>query len=156
MKRKLIIAGIVLCLGIGAANAQRNNSDFNYSTAIGVKFYPTGVTLKHFIKGKNALEGIAYFWNRGTRITGLYEIHNDVTSIGGLRWYVGPGAHVGFYNKKYYGGSTYVGVDGVLGLDYKFKDIPFNVSIDWQPSLEFGDGAGFSGSWGGLALRYVL
>ena len=156
MKRKFLMAALIVLLGVGSAQAQRKSSDFDYSTAVGVKFYPGGITLKHFLNDKNAVEGIAYFWNRGTRITGLYEIHNDVTSIGGLRWYVGPGAHVGFYNKKYYGGSTYVGVDGVLGLDYKFKDIPFNVSIDWQPSLEFGDGAGFSGSWGGLALRYVL
>ncbi len=156
MKRKLLMAGLILCMGFGTVSAQKNSSSFDYSTAVGVKFYPGGITLKHFLNDKHALEGIAYFWNRGTRITGLYEIHNQITSIGGLRWYVGPGAHVAFYSNKYYGGATYVGIDGVLGLDYKFKEIPLNISLDWQPAFEFGDGAGFSGSWGGLGIRYVL
>ena len=105
---------------------------------------------------KHALEGIAYFWNRGTRITGLYEIHGNIENAGGLKWYIGPGAHVGFYNNKYYGGGTNIGLDGVIGLDYKIKSAPINLSIDWQPSFEFGDGAGFSGNWGGIAIRYVL
>ncbi len=156
MKRKFLMAALIVLLGMGSAQAQRKSSDFDYSTAVGVKFYPGGITLKHFLNDKNAVEGIAYFWNRGTRITGLYEIHGNITSIGGLRWYLGPGAHVGFYSNKYYGGATYVGIDGVLGLDYKFKDLPLNLSLDWQPSFEFGDGAGFSGSWGGLGIRYVL
>ncbi len=157
MKRKLAMVLMVLSVGICSAQAQKNSSSYDYKTAIGVKFYPTGITLKHFISQRTALEGIAYFWNKGTRITGLYEIHHDIEGVNGLRWYIGPGAHVGFYNdKKYYGGATYVGVDGVLGLDYKLKGAPLNLSLDWQPSFEFGDGAGFSGSWGGLSIRYVL
>jgi hypothetical protein len=129
----------------------------DYKTAIGVKFYPTGITLKHFISPKNALEGIGYFFNYGARITGLYEIHGNINNAGGLKWYVGPGAHIGFYNNKY-GGATAIGVDGVLGLDYKIKSAPLNFSIDWQPSIEFGNGFnnGFSGNWGGIAIRYVL
>jgi hypothetical protein len=40
-----------------------------------------------------------------------------------------------------------IGIDGVLGLDYKFNGAPINVSIDWQPSFEFGDYVGFSSLW---------
>jgi hypothetical protein len=75
--------------------------------------------------------------------------------VDGLQWYFGPGAHVGFYNGKY-GDGVYAGVDGVLGLDYKIRSAPINISIDWQPSFEFGDGRGFVGSWGGIGIRYVL
>ncbi len=156
MKKTLLVAGIILSLGLGTASAQKNASGFDYSTAVGVKFYPGAISLKHFLNDKNALEGLAYFFNKGMRITALYEIHNNITSIGGLRWYVGPGAHVAFYNNKYYGGATLVGVDGVIGLDYKFKDAPLNISLDWQPAFDFGDGAGFTRSWGGLGIRYVL
>ena len=46
--------------------------------------------------------------------------------------------------------------DGVLGLDYKFRGAPINMSIDWQPSFEFGAGRGFVGSWGGLGIRYTF
>jgi hypothetical protein len=156
MKKQLIAVGIILLTGIGAVSAQSNVTSQEYKTALGVKFYPGAVTLKHFIKPTAALEGIGYFWNRGSRITGLYEFHGDINGAPGLKWYVGPGAHVGFYNSKYGGGSSF-GVDGVLGLDYKFKGAPINVSADWQPSFEF-NGAydGFSGNWGGLAIRYVF
>jgi hypothetical protein len=124
---------------------------------LGLKFYPTGVTLKHFLTGNHALEGIGYFYNYGTRITGLYEIYGDINNAPGLRWYIGPGAHVGFYNTKYGGGSS-AGVDGVLGLDYKVTNAPLNLSLDWQPSFEFGDNFnnGFSGGWGGFGVRYTF
>jgi hypothetical protein len=132
----------------------------DYKTAIGVKFYPGAFTLKHFIKAdQHALEGLLYLWDRGTRITGLYEFHNEINPVNGLKWYVGPGAHVGFYNNKYGGGSSF-GVDGVLGLDYKFAKAPINLSLDWQPSVEFNsnydNGNRFQGDWGGLAIRYTL
>lgn len=142
-------------LTVSSVKAQTTGSD--YKTALGVKFYPTGITLKHFITPKNALEGIGYFYNEGARITGLYEIHGNINNAGGLRWYVGPGAHLGFYNNKH-GGATAFGVDGVLGLDYKINSAPINLSIDWQPSIEFGNGYnnGFSGNWGGIAIRYTL
>ena len=156
MKKTLLLTFVLFTILTGAVNAQSNIGSTDYTTAIGVKFYPGAVSVKHFVTDKNALEGIAYFWNRGTRITGLYEIHGEIENAGGLKWYIGHGAHVGFYNNKYYAGATYIGLDGVLGLDYKFKSAPINLSIDWQPSFEFGDGAGFSGNWGGLAIRYVL
>lgn len=161
MKKKVLALVVLMAIFQGVAMAQSNIGSTDYKTAIGVKFYPGAITLKHFVTDKHALEGIAYFWNRGTRITGLYEIHADIPNASGLKWYIGPGAHVGFYNNKTYdgvnyGGRTYIGVDGVIGLDYKIRSAPINFSLDWQPSFEFGDGAGFNGNWGGIAIRYVL
>lgn len=134
--------------------AQANGND--YKTAIGVKFYPAAVSLKTFVKRNIAFEAIGYFWDKGTRITGLYEYHHNLTADGGLKWYIGPGAHVGFYNQEFFNGGTTFGLDGVLGLDYKFPGIPVNVSVDWQPSFEFGDYAGFNGNWGGIGLRLAF
>ena len=156
MKKTVLALFVLMTILQGTVSAQSNIGSNDYNTAIGVKFYPGALSVKHFITEKHALEGLAYFWNRGTRITGLYEIHGDIENAGGLKWYIGPGAHVGFYNNKHYGGGTYIGLDGVIGLDYKVKSAPLNFSLDWQPSFEFGDGAGFSGNWGGFAIRYVL
>ena len=157
MKRVVVLA--VICLLTFKGMSQSMGS--SYKTALGVKVFDgAGISLKHFTSPNIALEGIGYFWNRGARITGLYEIHGDINGAPGLKYYIGPGAHVGFYNKDYYYknqyGGTYVGVDGVLGLDYKFKGAPINMSVDWQPSFEFGDGQGFVGSWGGFAVRYTF
>ena len=132
-----------------------------YKNALGVKIYPGAVSYKHFFNDKNAGELLGYFWSNGFRVTGLYEIHSPINGAEGLQWYIGPGAHVGFFNtgyKKTYPGATgaYFGVDGVLGLDYKIKNAPINLSIDWQPSFTFGDYLGFDGGWGGFAARYTF
>lgn len=138
-----------------AASAQNSTAEGpDYKTAIGAKLWTGGgISVKTFIKDNNALEFIGYFDRYGTRITGLYEIHGNLSSEGALKWYVGPGAHVGLYK-----GITAVGIDGVVGVDYKFTNMPLNLALDWQPSFELGSGTrnGFNGNWGGFAIRFTL
>lgn len=154
MKKALLLAGCLVVLASLQSNAQSMGR--SYKTALGVKIWDGGgISLKHFLDGKNALEGIGYFWDNGVRITGLYEIHGDISGAPGLKWYIGPGAHIGFYNNKH-GDGAFAGIDGVLGLDYKINKAPINLSIDWQPSFEFGNDRGFVGSWGGLGVRYTF
>ncbi len=160
MKKLLWLFFCFLLIAVRFATAQNRtsiNSSTNYTTAIGVKFYPGAISVKHFTNDNTAIEALGYFWSKGVRITGLYEIHGDINSLIGLKWYVGPGAHLGFYQAKYGGGNS-IGVDGVLGLDYKIEGAPINLSIDWQPSFEFGnrDENGFIGNWGGFSIRYTL
>jgi hypothetical protein len=154
MKRQVVLSAFAAIFFISTATAQSTGRE--YTTAVGVKLLDgAGITLKHFITDNHALEGIGFFWSRGARITGLYEIHFDINGAPGLKWYVGPGAHIGFYNTKY-GGGSWAGIDGVLGLDYKINNAPLNLSIDWQPSFEFGTGRGFTGNWGGFGIRYTF
>ena len=159
MRKGILLALLVLCIYYGQAQSRTTNSS-TYRTALGVKIWDgAGITLKHFGASGNAVEAIGYFWRRGFRLTGLYEIHGDIADAPGLKWYIGPGAHIGFYNNKYYrdyDNDVAIGIDGVIGLDYKFRGAPINMSLDWQPSFEFGDGAGFYGSWGGLGIRYTF
>lgn len=155
MKRILVLLTISCFLAIGV-NAQSMGR--SYKTALGVKVWDGGgISFKTFVAPQNAIEVIGYLWKEGTRLTGLYEIHGNIEGAPGLRWYLGPGIHLGFYDKKYYQGDrTVAGVDGVLGLDYKINRAPLNLSIDWQPSFEFADNRGFAGSWGGLGIRYTF
>lgn len=156
MKRKIIFLSLVSLFAINSSFAQGNSGGMDYSTAAGLKFYPGAFTLKHFITPKSAVEGLFSFWGLGTRITGLYELHGDIGGVEGLRWYFGPGVHLSFFKSEYGGISP--GIDGVIGLDYKFNNAPVNISLDWQPSLELGDydKGMFVGDWGGLAIRYVF
>jgi len=148
--RKLLVATLLVLLTASVTMAQ------NYKNALGVKVWDgAGISFKHFFSTNKAGELIGYFWNRGSRITGLYEIHGPVNGARGLKWYIGPGVHIGFYNTKF-SACTFAGIDGVIGLDYKFNGSPINLSLDWQPSFEFGDGRGFAGSWGGLGIRYTF
>jgi hypothetical protein len=164
MKKYILFYLLLIAMVSNTAKAQNNSN--SYTTGLGLKMwgYGAGITLKHFMPNGHALEGIGYAWNGGGRITGLYEFHQPIQGAPGLQWYAGPGLHIGFYNDRnndryYYSNwdsGTYVGIDGVLGLDYKFNGIPLNLSLDWQPSFEFGDNRGFIGAWGGLAIRYTF
>ncbi len=157
--KRILFLGVFALLSY-AATAQSTTHSHSYKTALGVKVLDgAGISLKSFVSNNHALEAVGFFWNQGFRLTGLYEIHGDISGAHGLKWYIGPGAHVGFYNDRYKvanGGSSSFGVDGVLGLDYKINGAPINFSLDWQPSFEFGNSRGFVGSWGGFAARYTF
>ncbi len=157
MKRLMIVVLALIVLN----RADGQSMGTTYRTALGVKFYPGAISIKHFTQPNRALEGLGYFWNYGFRFTGLYEIHGDINGAPGLKWYVGPGAHIGFWNndwKRRYPSrddGVAIGVDGVLGLDYKVKGAPINLSIDWQPSFNIAGYSYFS-SWGGFGIRYTF
>jgi hypothetical protein len=157
MRRIILLATAFIFFAATGLKAQEINTSSSYETAIGLKFGPGAISVKHFVNEGVAIEGLGYFTSYGFRLTGLYEFHHDITSVEGLKWYVGPGVHVGFYNSAYGGGSS-LGIDGVLGLDYKFQGAPINASLDWQPSFEFGSIGydGFVGNWGGLGIRYTF
>lgn len=158
MRKTFLIIFSALFITTVSQAQSRSTQSSSYQTALGVKVWNdgAGISLKHFFSGSNnAGELVGYFWNQGTRLTGLYEIHGPINGADGLKWYIGPGVHIGFYDTKH-GNGTFAGIDGVLGLDYKFNGAPINISLDWQPSFEFGTNRGFVGSWGGLGIRYTF
>ena len=149
----------------------------SYTTAIGIRFggYESGLSIKHFISSSAAIEGIiSTGWRyHGTRITGLYELHKAIDGAPGLSFFYGVGAHIGFYNKSYwyngkcdggryeYKGQWYdcdgnratVGIDGILGLEYHFTEIPFTLGLDIKPSIDL-IGRGSHIGDGALTIRY--
>lgn len=157
MRKTLLLITLLATVLSTRAFAQAEGQ--SYSTAIGVKFWPGAISIKHFIEDDKALEGLASFWPGGFRFTGFYEIHGDVGGVDGLKWYVGPGAHFGFYNGYAYNGYYYgsgafsLGVDGILGLEYKFDGAPIAVSVDINPFLELDHP--YLGIWGGLGIKYT-
>jgi hypothetical protein len=161
MKKQLIAFALFGFFALVTTAAQAQALGSNYKTAAGIKFYPGAISVKHFTSKDVALEGLASFWNYGFRFTGLYEYHGDFKNAAGLKWYVGPGAHVGFWNSdwkdRYPGRASgiMIGVDGVLGIDYKIKDAPINLSLDVQPSFNI-VGYTYFDVWGGLGIRYTF
>ena len=127
-----------------------------YKTAIGGKFAPFALTFKTFVGDRNrALELLADF-DDGFRLTALYEFHGDLTATGNLKWYIGGGAHGGYFEKGVDEGIMF-GIDAVAGLDYKFAHLPLNLSLDWQPAYEFiTPGTEFQPGRGGLAVRFAF
>ncbi len=143
-------------------HGQNVETGSTYETAAGFKYYPASVTIKSFVNQTAAVEGLVSFWDYGIRFTGLYEFYKDINTVEGLKWYVGPGVHFGFWNNHWSAkypdrdDGIMIGVGGVIGLDYKIKNIPVNLSLDWQPSLTFVGYNYFEAGWGGIAVRYAF
>lgn len=132
-----------------------------YQKAIGIKISSgLSASYKNFVKGNNAIELQAMYFNEGFRTVGLYEFHfSNIEGLPGITWYVGPGVHAGFWNKTFstrYNTSLDIGFDGVIGFDYKFKNSPINISIDWQPAISIVGKSGLQPQFGGIGLRYVI
>ncbi|MDY0201471.1 MAG: hypothetical protein WC951_10685 [Bacteroidales bacterium] len=137
----------------------------DYNTGIGLRGgFSNGVTIKHFLTSNTAFEGIISSRWRGLEVTGLYEIHGRAFNAERLKWFVGFGGHVGFWNGnytyKYWGdtGTSYtvVGLDGILGLEYSFTEVPINIGIDWKPAFNFYGHTGFWADGGAISIRYIF
>lgn len=164
MKRLLSILAIAAITVLAVPRlSQAQSLGHDYRTGLGVKLGWWGggaISLKHFVKPDAAVEGLLSFWPDGFVVGGLYEFHGDITGAPGLKWYVGPGAHLGFWNDNYrndhpnVSGGAYFGLDGVLGLDYKFYRAPIDLSVDVQPGFNIPSGDFYT--WGGLGIRYTF
>jgi hypothetical protein len=148
MKKALLI-----CLITTAALTSKAQS---YITAAGIRLGPnsaavtSGFTVKHFLNEKVAVEGILGI-NDGVGICGLYEFHFPIETVTNLQWFAGPGAYLAFRNS-----STSFGAAGVIGLDYRFEEVPINLSLDWKPELNLISNVAFESSGIGLSIRYAF
>jgi hypothetical protein len=156
MKKCLLVTVIAGLFAFTSAQAQAPD----YKTGLGVRVGGTsGVTLKHFYSRNMAVEGILGFFGNGTSVTGLIERHDLAFDTKGLRFYYGGGAHVAFYNGRYYYRNGFwrdidhydsrevaFGINGIVGLEYKIEELPIAVSLDFKPFVEIGPGGyvGFS------------
>jgi hypothetical protein len=154
MKRAVIILLFVVTLSL-TLKAQ------DYKTSLGLRAgYPYGLTIKHFLGETNAVEGIlATNWG-GAVAMALYENEHWTGHYPGLNWFWGLGAHVGFWDNNPHIRSTYtgsvLGVDGILGLEYTFDEIPLNLSLDILPSLNLIGDTNWGGIFSALSVRYVF
>ncbi|HOW10152.1 MAG TPA: hypothetical protein PLX08_10150 [Bacteroidales bacterium] len=157
--RKIVITLTLFIFFTLFASAQ------DYNTGVGLRLgFSNGLTVKHFLSQRSAVEGLLSTRWHGFELTGLYEVHDNAFDVDRLNWYFGGGAHVGFWNGDYtydrWGaeGKQYViiGVDGILGIEYNFTEIPINISLDWKPSFNLTGYSGFWGDGGALSIRYIF
>jgi hypothetical protein len=163
MKKLVLLFSMFLLVALTSALKAQD-----YHSAIGLRLgSPLAASYKFFISETDAIEVYLGFRSYGSigytfiNPGAMYEHHLPISSVDGLHWYFGGGASAYLYSyKSIYGtaGSNFgFGINGVLGLDYKFKDAPLNLSVDWLPTIVIGgDFGGFGGGYYALSARYVL
>lgn len=171
-------AGRPNALGFTHAPLAPPAGNSGYSTAIGLRGgYTSGITFKHFVRNNAALELVLGTRWEGFSLTALYEWHSpNALGVSQLSWVYGLGGRIGSYRgDRYYRGRgncnnpndrncgsywgnrnlTAVGIVGIGGLEFKFDEVPFTVSLDLIPVLYLNHWGGtfFDGS---LSVRYVI
>jgi hypothetical protein len=161
MKKTLLLVSIITVFSF-SLKAQE------YKTAAGIRLGPSspaiapGFTIRHFLDEKHAVEGIVGI-NNGIGICALYEWYHPVATVEHLQWFVGAGGYAAYRNNVSFIGensnknnTSYIGAAGVVGVDYKFRDIPLNISIDWKPELNIIENVGFEASGVGFSARFTF
>ena len=159
---KKLVSVLVVLLMVGAAGSV---SAQDYKTALGVRLSSSpaivnnSISIKHFVTEKAAIEGLFSFGDP-LAIGALLEIHEPLGTPG-LQWYYGGGAYLGFVksynvNTDKNETNTNFGAQGVLELDYKFTNVPVNLSIDWKPELNLVTDINFEPAAVGLTARFTF
>ena len=124
-----------------------------YKMALGIRFSSqdavvnTSATFKYFFKEKTAIETMLSFDPFSIGV--LVEQHHPLVSDN-FNWYVGGGGFVGFTGVRNFG------LQGVLGLDYKFLTIPLDISLDWKPELSLVKEFSFEPAAVGASIKFTL
>ena len=143
MKRYLLICTVLLA---GKVYSQHYTRDAG--VRLGDYF---SATYRQITEEDEALEGILFIGRHGMTATVLKEYFQPAFShISDHLWFqYGFGAHVGFrYTDRYrmlnrtyrlekYTFAPLLGVDGLIGLEYRFPEFPFLLGIDIKPYFEY-------------------
>ncbi|MFA6758084.1 MAG: hypothetical protein WCR61_02020 [Bacteroidales bacterium] len=146
----LLLTAIIITNGVFAQD---------YTKAIGLRIGSSiGASYKQFMLPSQAIEGILDLDildsdKMKIKVTGIYQFYFDV-DIDGLSLFAGPGASAGIY----VGDSSgfLMAIDGMAGVEYKFRNAPIALSFDWNPKVQIITNAGFKPDNFGLTIRYTL
>lgn len=159
---KKVFFSLLLLATIGLMN---NASAQSYKTALGVRLSSSGamvnnsITLKHFLTETTSVEALFSFGDP-LALGALFEINKPIPGSG-VNWYYGGGGYLAFIktynpNKDKNETNTNFGAQGVIGLDYKFANLPLNLSLDWKPELNLVSDINFEASAIGFSARFTF
>jgi hypothetical protein len=137
----------------------------DYKTALGVRLSSSSamvnnsISLKHFLNEKTAVEALFSFGDP-LALGALVEMHKPL-GTSGIQWFYGGGGYIAFvktYNATKAKDETDVnfGAQGVIGMDYKFANIPLNLSLDWKPELNIVGDINFEPAAIGFTARFTF
>jgi hypothetical protein len=148
--RKLKVIGFLSVFVLFSSNISAQDH------AIGLRFSDdVGITYKQHIKGKTWGEVIGHIGDHSLALSGLYEAYNQTPFSKSFKWYYGGGIYLGVYS-NHDDSNFFGGIRGVLGLCYQFSDIPFDISLDWMPTITLFNNYGTDFILFGLSLRYTF
>ena len=126
--KKLICLLAISVMFLSIALAQ----DYNWGIGMRLGGDTGGVSVKYKLNTVDAFEAIlAALWDNGFVATALSQRHIPVIGKG-THFYYGAGIHTGAGNRER---KFIFGIDGIFGLEYKFRDVPLALALDYKPAF---------------------
>ncbi|MBN1183063.1 MAG: hypothetical protein JXB49_12290 [Bacteroidales bacterium] len=111
----------------------------------------SGLCYRIFIEDEEAYEGMLSFEDNGLQISGFKEFFRPAFfEFSDNLWFgYGYGGHAGFvyidnyhflFNNYHIDRKTaapVIGVDALLGLEYRIRELPFIIGINYKPYMQF-------------------
>lgn len=144
---------VILLVALLAITTTTFAQDYKWAVGARIGGATSGLAVKHKIAATTAIEGILSIpYDKGFVVTGLYEKVVPVIADG-FNFYYGGGAHIGSWGDH---DKFRLGVDGVVGLEYKVPEIPFAFSVSYKPSLDIISDTQFHFEEFGLGIKFVF
>ena len=88
-------------------------------------------------------------FGNGVGVEALWDFLYRPLSDSPINWYVGVGP------SAFLGDPFILGASGEIGLEYRFKDAPLAIGLDWRPTFIIIENTNFTNSFG-LNVWYVF
>ncbi|MBK0368480.1 hypothetical protein [Flavobacterium agrisoli] len=88
------------------------------------------------------------FGDGGVGIDALWDFLYRPLGGEAFNWYVGVGPSMNIDD------PFWLGVSGEIGLEYRFKQVPIVLGVDWRPTFWIIDDTDFSADGFGINIRY--
>ena len=90
------------------------------------------------------------FSNKGVGVEALWDFIYKPLGEEALYWYVGVGPSL------LIGEPLIIGVSGEIGLEYRFREFPFVLGLDWRPRVDILETTALKAGDFGLNIRYAF
>lgn len=144
-----LMAGLLLTTGVLSTSMAQS-----YRSAIGLNIGSIlGVNYKQFIGHSNSAMEINFGYQRhGVMLSGVYQFHFNL--VDELYLYVGGGVNVGMVNLNHDNGKFALGIDPTVGFEYKFREAPIALAVDYTPQINIFSPMNFSVA--AFKIRFTL
>ncbi len=138
MFRPLLATVLGLTLSTAAAAAPHRNAGYT-GLGLGGGTATSGLSAKHFINSRNAVQGVVGAWGGWEGTLGLsgdylYEMPPLATEQGlTVAWNVGPGVGLGLIPQT---DQVALAGNAVLGLELAVVPFPMDIVLEYRPTVQ--------------------
>jgi hypothetical protein len=169
----LLLNSIPVISQIKSGETPDKTDNISYKNALGIRAgTSSGPVFKHFINESRAYEFILGVWQNAIGFTAVTEKHASA-GLNGVRFYYGAGGHITVesgryifkrhdnrnngYQYRYGKNGVALGLDAIVGIDWKIPMIPIVLSFDFKPLVEINNYGTFYASIDpGLGIKFAF